>query len=214
MAIRVLIADDHAVVRQGLISALRLEVDIDVVDEASNGREAIDKAIELEPDVIVMDIFMPVCTGLEVTSFLAHRLPQAKVLILTISDREEDLFQAVRFGARGYLPKSASIDDIVAAVRQVAQGEAILSPHIASKLLDEFCREQPHQAQLSAREMEVLTLVGEGLTNHQIAERLVVTPGTVKTYLQRILDKLHLGNRAKAMAYALRRGLVDRETKE
>jgi len=206
--IRVLVADDHAVVRQGLISALRLEGDIDVVGQASNGREAIDKAVELEPDVIIMDISMPGCGGLEATSVLAHQLPQAKVLILTISDREEDLFQAVRFGARGYLLKSASIDDILAAVRQVAEGQAILSPYIAGKLLEEFRREQ--SAPLSPRETEVLTLVGEGLTNCQIAERLVVTPGTVKTYLQRILEKLHLENRAEAMAYALKRGVVDR----
>ena len=160
-----------------------------------------------------MDIFMPGCGGLEATSALAHQLPQAKVLILTVSDREEDLFQAVRFGARGYLLKSASIDDIVAAVRQVASGEAILSPYIAGKLLDEFRRQQPHNVPLSTREMEVLKLVGKGLTNHQIAERLTVTPGTVKTYLQRVVDKLHLGNRAEAMAYALKRGLVNRETK-
>lgn len=207
--IRVLVADDHAIVREGLISALRLEGDIDVVGQASNGREAIDKAVELEPDVIIMDISMPGCGGLEATSVLAHQLPQAKVLILTISDREEDLFQAVRFGARGYLLKSTSIDDILAAVRQVAEGQAILSPYIAGKLLEEFRREQ--SVPLSPRETEVLTLVGKGLTNCQIAERLVVTPGTVKTYLQRILEKLHLGSRSEAMAYALKQGLIDRE---
>jgi len=209
--IRVLVADDHAIVREGLISALRLEGDIDVVGQASNGREAIDKAVELEPDVIIMDISMPGCGGLEATSVLAHQLPQAKVLILTISDREEDLFQAVRFGARGYLLKSASIDDILAAVRQVAEGQAILSPYIAGKLLDEFRKVRLPDVPLSPREMEVLTLVGQGLTNCQIAERLVVTPGTVKTYLQRILEKLHLGSRAEAMAFALKQGLIDRE---
>ncbi len=207
---RVLIADDHAVVREGLISALKLEADIDVVGQAVNGREAIDKGVELKPDVIIMDISMPICGGLEATAVLAQQLPQTKVLILTVSDKEEDLFQAVRFGARGYLLKGVSIDDIVAAVRQVAQGEAILSPRIAGKLLDEFRREQ--SAPLSHRETEVLTLVGKGLTNHQIAEQMVVTPGTVKTYLQRILEKLHLGSRAEAMAYALKRGLIDRET--
>ena len=208
--IRVLVADDHAIVREGLISALRLEGDIDVVGQASNGREAIDKAVELEPDVIIMDISMPGCGGLEATSVLAHQLPQAKVLILTVSDREEDVFKAVRFGARGYLLKSTSIDDIMAAVRQVAEGQAILSPYIAGKLLEEFRREQ--SAPLSPRETEVLTLVGKGLTNCQIAEQLVVTPGTVKTYLQRILEKLHLENRSEAMAYALKQGLIDRET--
>jgi len=210
--IRVLVADDHAIVRQGLISALRLEADIDVVGQATNGMEAIDKAVELEPDVIIMDISMPGCGGLEATSVLVHQLPQAKVLILTISDKEEDLFQAVRFGARGYLLKSASIDDILAAVRQVAEGQAILSPYIAGKLLDEFRKERLPDVPLSPREMEVLTLLGKGLTNCQIAEQLVVTPGTVKTYLQRILEKLHLENRSEAMAFALKQGLIDRET--
>jgi len=212
MAIRVLVVDDHPVVRAGLANVLGAESDIDIVGQARDGREAIDKAVELEPDVIIMDISMPGCGGLEATSVLAHRLPRAKVLILTISDKEEDLFQAVRFGARGYLLKSAAIDDILAAIRQVAEGQAILSPYIAGKLLDEFRKERLPDVPLSPREMEVLTLVGKGLTNHQIAERLVVTPGTVKTYLQRILEKLHLENRAEAMAYALQRGLIDRET--
>lgn len=212
--IRVLVADDHAVVRRGLTSTLRYEPDIEVVGQALNGREAIDKALQLEPDVIIMDIFMPGCGGLEATAALAHRLPQTKVLILTISDREADLFQAVRFGARGYLLKSASIDDIVAAVRQIAKGEAILSPYIASKLLDEFRRKQSHHAPLSLREMEVLSLVGEGLTNREIAERLIIAESTVKTYLQRLLDKLHLTNRAQAIAYAISHGLIEKQAKD
>ena len=211
--IRVLVADDHAIVRQGLISALRLEADIDVVGQASNGREAIDKAVELEPDVILMDIFMPRCSGLEAMVAIKEKLPSTRVLMLTISEREEDLFQAVRFGARGYLLKSASIDDIITAIRQVAEGQAILSPYIAGKLLDEFRKERLPDVPLSPREMEVLTLLGKGLTNRQIAEQLVVTPGTVKTYLQRILEKLHLENRAEAMAYALKQGLIDREAR-
>lgn len=209
--IRVLVADDHAVVRRGLISTLRHESDIEVVGQAANGREAIDKAVELEPDVIIMDIFMPGCGGLEATSALAHRLPQTKVLILTVSDREEDLLQAVRFGARGYLLKSASVDDIAAAIRRVAEGEAIISPYIAGKLLDEFRHEPPHDVSLSLREMEVLRLVGEGLTNREIAERLIIAESTVKTYLQRLLDKLHLENRSQAIGYAISHGLIEKQ---
>jgi len=209
--IRVLVANDHAVVRGGLISTLQHEMDIKVVGEAADGREAIDKAVELEPDVIIMDIFMPGCGGLEATSALAHRLPQAKVLILTVSDREEDLFQAVKFGARGYLLKSASIDNIVAAVRQIAGGGAIISPYLAGKLLGELRREHPGNLTLSVREMEVLRLVGEGLTNRQIADKLFIGESTVKTYLRRLLDKLHLRNRANAIAYAVSHGLVDKQ---
>jgi len=212
MAIRVLIVDDHPVVRAGLANVLGAESDIDIVGQARDGMEAIDKALELQPDVILMDILMPGgCSGLEAMVAIKEKLPSTRVLMLTISEREEDLFQAVRFGARGYLLKSASTDDIVTAIREVAEGQVILSPYIAGKLLDEFRKPFP-DVPLSPREMEVLILVGKGLTNHQIAEQLVVTKGTVKTYLQRILEKLHLENRAEAMAYALKRGLIDRET--
>ena len=210
MAIRVLIVDDHPVVRAGLANVLGAESDIDIVGEARDGVEAIDKALELQPEVILMDILMPGCSGVEAMIAIREKLPTTRVVMLTFSEREEDVFKAVRFGARGYLLKSSSIDDILAAIRQVAEGQAILSPYIAGKLLEEFRREQ--SAPLSPREMEVLTLLGQGLTNHQIAEQLVVTPGTVKTYLQRILEKLHLENRTEAMAYALKRGLIDRET--
>lgn len=207
--IRVLIADDHAVVRRGLVSILGAEPDINIVGEARDGLEAINQAVELEPDVILMDILMPGCGGLEATAALAH-LSQTRVLILTVSDREEDLFQAVRFGARGYLLKSASIDEIVAAIRRVAEGEAILSPYIAGKLLDHFRRGQSPNASLSTRETEVLALVGEGLTNREIADRLIIAESTVKTYLQRLLDKLHLENRAQAIAYAVSHGLIEK----
>ena len=211
MAIRILMVDDHAVVRAGLANVLGAEPDMDIVGQARDGVEAISKAMELKPDVILMDILMPGCSGLEAMVAIKEKLPSTRVLMLTISEREEDLFQAVRFGARGYLLKSASTDDIVTAIREVAEGQVILSPYIAGKLLDEFRKPFP-DVTLSPREMEVLILVGKGLTNHQIAEQLVVTKGTVKTYLQRILEKLHLENRAEAMAYALKRGLIDRET--
>jgi len=212
--IRVLVADDHAIVRRGLTQSLERDPDIKVVAEASNGREAVDKALESQPDVALMDIFMPVYSGLEATAALATQLPQTKVLILTVSENEGDIFQAMELGAHGYLLKSASIDDIVAAVRQAAEGYASLSPYVARKLLVQFRTERTGSIHLSQRELEVLKLAGEGLTNREIADRLVVNPGTVKTYLQRILEKLHLKNRAQAMAYALRHGLVDTKSAE
>ncbi len=206
--IKVLIADDHAVVREGIAASLNNEPDINIVAKVSNGNEAISKTIELKPDVIIMDISMPVCSGLEATSAISQQSPQTKVLIFTISDKEEDLFRAVKFGARGYLLKSATLEEITNAIRQIHKGEAILSSYVAGKLLDEFRKNRTDGNPLSQREGEVLSLVGEGLTNREIAEKLIVSPGTVKTYLQRILEKLHLNNRAEAMAYALKRGLI------
>ena len=206
--IKVLIADDHAVVREGIAALLNNEPDINVVAKVSNGNEAISKVIELKPDVIIIDISMPVCSGLEATSAISQQSPETKVLIFTISDKEEDLFQAVKYGARGYLLKSANLEEITKAIRQIHNGEAILSSYVAGKLLDEFRKNRTDGNPLSQREGEVLALVGEGLTNREIAEKLIVSPGTVKTYLQRILEKLHLNNRAEAMAYALKRGLI------
>ena len=202
--IRVLAVDDHPVVRAGLARLLGAESDIHIVGEARDGLEAINKALELKPDVIIMDIFMPRCSGLEATIAIRQKLPDAKVLILSISDREEDLFQALRFGAQGYLLKSATIIEVADAVRMTAAGEAMLSPHIVTRLVAEL-REKCDEPQLSAREAEVLQLLGEALTNTEIANRLFISESTVRTYLRRLLDKLHLKNRAEAIVYAVRR---------
>ncbi len=204
--ITVLLADDHAVVRAGLTNILRAESDIKIVGEARDGSEAISKALELKPDVILMDIFMPGCSGVEAMVAIRQEIPSANVLILTVSEREEDLFQAVRLGAQGYLLKNADVNEVVNAVRRVAAGEVILSPTIAAKLVAEF-REKADEPKLSPREMEVLRSVGEGLTNTEIANRLFVSESTVRTYLRRLLDKLHLRNRSEATAYATRHHL-------
>ena len=204
--ITVLLADDHAVVRAGLTNILRAESDIKIVGEARDGLEAISKALELKPDVILMDIFMPGCSGVEAMVAIRQEIPSANVLILTVSEREEDLFQAVRLGAQGYLLKNADVNEVVNAVRRVAAGEVILSPTIAAKLVAEF-REKADEPKLSPREMEVLRSVGEGLTNTEIANRLFVSESTVRTYLRRLLDKLHLRNRSEATAYATRHHL-------
>lgn len=205
--ITVLVADDHAVVRTGLATILGEQPDIIIIGEAKDGLEAISKALELKPDVILMDIFMPNCTGLDAMISIRESLPDARVLILTVSEHEDDLFRALRFGAQGYLLKSANIDEVADAVRQVASGEAMLSPHIATRLVAEF-RKKDDEPKLSAREMEVLQLVGEGLTNTRIADRLFISESTVRTYLRRLLDKLHLSHRTEAMAYALRHGVT------
>lgn len=201
--ISVLVVDDHAVVRAGLANILGAESDINIVGEASDGLEAISKALELKPDVILMDIFMPRCSGLEAIVTIKESFPDASVLILTVSDQEEDLFQALRFGAQGYLVKGATIDEVVEAVRRTAAGEVMLSPHIASRLVAEF-RERADEPKLSSREAEVLQLVGEGFTNTEIGNRLFIGESTVRTYLSRLLDKLHLRNRAEAVAYSTR----------
>ncbi len=205
--IKVLVADDHAVVRTGLATILGEQPDIIIIGEAKDGLEAISKALELKPDVILMDIFMPNCTGLDAMISIRESLPDARVLILTVSEHEDDLFRALRFGAQGYLLKSANIDEVADAVRQVASGEAILSPHIATRLVAEF-RQKDDKPKLSARELEVLQLVGEGLTNTRIADRLFISESTVRTYLRRLLDKLHLSHRTEAMAYAVRHGVT------
>jgi DNA-binding NarL/FixJ family response regulator len=202
--IKVLVADDHPVIRAGLAKILGTQSDITIVGEARDGLEAINKALELKPDVILMDIFMPRCSGLEATVAIRQKLPDARLLILTISEREEDLLQALRLGAQGYLLKSAAITEVAEAVRKTAAGEAMLSPSIAARLVAELRQKAEDKTNLSARETEVLQLVGEGLTNTEIANRLFISESTVRTYLHRLLDKLHLKNRAEAIAYAVR----------
>ncbi len=198
---RVLIADDHPVVRAGLVAILRADPNIKVVGEAKDGLEAISKSLELKPDVILMDIFMPGCTGLEVMAAIKDNLPGTKVLILTVSDQEDTVFQALRLGAQGYLLKSASINDVVDGVKRTAAGESMLSPGIVSRLLAEF-RNNSNEPRLSAREIEVLKLLSEGLTNTEIGRRLFIGESTVRTYYRRLLDKLHLKNRVEAATYA------------
>ena len=204
--IRVLIVDDHAVVRAGLSNILGAEPDIRIVGEARDGIEAVEQALELKPDVILMDIFMPRSSGLEAMVAIKKSLPSARVLILTVSEREEDLFDALRFGAQGYLLKSATITEIADGVRRTVAGEAILSGGVASKLIAEF-RGKVDEPKLSIRETEVLQLLGDGLTNTEIADRLFISESTVRTYLHRVLEKLYLRNRSQAIAYAARQHL-------
>jgi two-component system NarL family response regulator len=206
---RVLIVDDHAIVRSGLLSILAGEKNIHVVGEATDGNEAIARAAALQPNVILLDILMPRCTGLEALPVIREKAPDSKILMLTVSAEEKDLFTALKFGAQGYLLKGSGIGEVVSAIRRVASGEVILSPQMAGSLVSEFRQRQSNKEDidLSPRELEVLKLVGDGMTNAEIAEKLFLGESTVRTYLSRLLDKLQLRNRAAAVAFATRRGL-------
>ena len=212
--IKVLVVDDHPVFRRGLISILETVSDFQVVGQAKNGVEAIARAQECQPDVVTMDIRMPEATGVESTAALKQMLPQTKVLILTVSDKDEDLFAAIKAGAKGYLLKNTELDELIDAIRLVAKDEAIVSPVMASRLLAEF--QQPggkkpekEPSTLSLREREVLQLVAEGASNKEIALKLFISETTVKAHLRSILEKLHVRNRTEAVAKATAKGLFN-----
>lgn len=211
---RVLLADDHPLFRDGLATLLRAR-GMDVVGEASNGLEAVEKARALKPDLILMDVNMPQMSGLEATRIVKTERPETKIVILTVSDDDENLFEAIKSGAQGYLLKSLQSQAFFDLLNGVAQGEAPISRGLATKILGEFARHlQQDEAQaankedLTDREKEVLRLVAEGATNRDIAGKLNVTENTVKYHLKNILEKLHLRNRAQAVAYAMQTGLL------
>lgn len=204
--ITVLVVDDHPLVRRGVVESLKEEPEISVVGEAADGAEAVDKARQLSPQVIIMDLQMPRMSGLEAIQALQGDLPQSNILVLTVSEKEQDLFTAIRAGARGYLLKDTTPQELVRGVQHIAQGGVLVSPAMASKLLGELARvPQPvAEANLSQREVEVLQLVAQGASNREIAAALIIAENTVKTHLRHILDKLQLANRSQVAAYAAR----------
>ena len=209
--IKVLVVDDHSLFRRGIISVLAAEDWLEVVGEASDGLQAINKASVLTPDVIVMDLMMPRKSGLEATQLLQTQLPQANILVLTVSESEADLFAAMKFGARGYMLKNAEPEELIQGIIHIARGGVTVSPAMASKLLDELKEmREPVEAipELSHRETEVLQLVAQGKRNKDIAEELFISENTVKTHLRNIMDKLHMANRSQAAAYAVRAGFA------
>jgi len=210
-SIRVLIVDDHAIVRKG-IRALLAEVEyIQVVGEASNGQEAVALAEELNPDVILMDLVMPGVDGIEAIHHIASRQEQARILVLTSFAGDDKVFPAIKAGALGYLLKDSDPADLLQAIQQVHRGEPSLHPVIASKVLQEMqrpSRRPPTPDPLTDRELQVLRLVAKGLGNQEIAEQLVVTEATVRSHVSNILSKLHLANRVQATLYALQEGLT------
>lgn len=213
--IRILIVDDHAIVREGQRALVETEPGMTLVGEATNGEEAIELARILNPDVIFMDLFMPGVDGIEATEVIKAENPQARILVLTSFAEDEKVFRAVKAGASGYLLKDATPDEILTAVRQVYRGEPAMNPTIANKLMRELQRESnlpPTEEPLTERELDILKLVAQGLSNQEIAEELVISERTVRTHVSNILSKLHLANRTQVALYALREGLADLET--
>lgn len=209
--ISVFIADDHPVVRQGLASFLNLQPDIELVGEAADGREAVDMVLDLMPDVVLMDLAMPVVDGIEAIRRIRARSPSTKVIALTSFSEEARLFAAVKAGAAGYLLKDTDPAEIVKGIRMVSNGEALISPAAAAKLMQEFAEGSADKTAepLTTREIEVLRLIARGLSNREIATELVLSEKTVKTHVSNILAKLHLADRTQAALYAVKKRLVD-----
>ena len=216
-AIRVMICDDHALFRRGLVMVLESEDGVEVVGEAEDGDEAIRKATELAPDVVLMDVRMPRVSGIEATRAIAEVVPTTKILMLTVSDEEEDLYDAIKAGANGYLLKEISIEEVATAIRTVVSGQSLISPSMASKLLSEFTnlakkadeRQAAPMPRLTERELEVLKLVAQGMSNREIAGELFISENTVKNHVRNVLEKLHLHSRMEAVVYAVREKLLD-----
>jgi len=212
----VLLVDDHALFREGLAALLSTQEGIEIVGEAASGEEALEKARELLPDVILMDILMPGMGGLDATRKIKEEMPHTRIVMLTVSEEEEDLFEAIKAGAEGYLLKTVKSRDLIDMLLGVLRGEVAVSRIIARKLWEEFAEQAKRQEapsllappHLTRREMEVLRFLSEGLPDKAIASRLGISQRTVKNHVHNILEKLQLQNRVQAAAYALRQGLV------
>ena len=212
--IRVLIADDHAVVRQGLRTLIGTEPGMEVIGEAADGVEAVQMARAFQPDVILLDMVMPRKDGLETIRDIKDENPEARILVLTSFSDDDKVFPAIKSGALGYLLKNASPRTLLGAIRGVHRGEPSMSPAIANILMRELQRKSelpPTEEPLTEREVDVLKQVAQGLTNQEIAEKLFIGEGTVRTHVSNILSKLHLANRTQAALYALREGLAPLE---
>jgi two-component system NarL family response regulator len=217
--VRILLVDDQLLFRKGLRALLEDKEDMEVVGEASDGQQAIDFVLASRPDIVLMDIHMPVCDGIQATRRIKLERPETRIIVLTVSEEDDDLFEAIRGGADGYLLKDLQPEELFESVRGVQRGETPISPAVASKLLNEFRRRPRQEAaetasmDLTARELEVLELVAGGFSNAEIAGRLFIVEGTVKNHLHNILEKLHLQNRVQAAAFAIREGLVEPPTR-
>jgi NarL family two-component system response regulator LiaR len=211
--IKVLLVDDHAIVRKGIIALLETEADILIVGEASNGLEAVRLAESLKPDVILMDLVMPGVNGVDAIRKIKAQEPAARILVLTSFGTDDKVFPALKAGALGYLLKDSNPQELIEAIRQVQQGESWLHPAVARKVLNELMHttEPSASEKLTERETDVLKLLAHGLSNRDIAERLVISEATVRTHVSSLLAKLHLASRTQAALYALREGLASLE---
>lgn len=219
-AYRILLVDDHDLFREGLASLINAQPNLKVIGQALDGLEAYALACQLRPDLIVMDIKMPVCDGLEATRLIRAEWPEARILVLTVHDEDEKLFEAIKHGACGYLLKNTNSTDFIKGVRAALVGEAALSPKLAARLLQEFARlasrpasgeSSPEAHGLTPREQEVLQLLANGLSDKEIASQLSLSLHTVKTHVRNILSKLHANNRRQAASLALREGWVKKK---
>jgi NarL family two-component system response regulator LiaR len=212
--ITVLIVDDHTVVRHGIRALLEAEEGFAVVGEAGSGGEAVLLAADLAPDVVLMDLVMPEMDGVTATRLVKARSPRSQVIVLTSYHEDEHIFPAIRAGALSYLLKGIGLDELTAAVRKAARGEAVMHPHVAARLVQELHGASPEAAllytDLSEREREVLRLIADGRSNAEIAERLIIGERTVKSHVTNILGKLHVADRTQAAIYAWREGIVGR----
>jgi len=215
--IRVLIADDAPLFRRGLYVVLSTEPNIEVVAEAENGEEAIAKAEECAPDVVLMDVRMPRVNGIDAARAIRDSSPSTKIIMLTVSDEDDDLYEAIKAGANSYLLKEVSVEEVPEAIRAVVQGQSLISPSMASKLLNEYTtlakraeeKSQYPAPALTSRELEVLKLVAKGQSNREIGEELFISENTVKNHVRNILEKLHLHSRMEAVIYAVRERLLN-----
>ncbi len=215
--IRVLLVDDHTLFREGIRRLVNEQPDMEIIGEAANGRQAVDRTVELQPDVILMDIAMPDMTGLDATEIIKKQLPQARVLLLTVHDDREYLFRALEVGASGYVLKEAEAQALVMAIQAVHRGEIYLYPSVTRWLVQDYLQrgrsghleEQQRLNDLTDRQQIVLQLLAEGYTNQEIAAELILSPYTIQTHIQNIMQKLNLHSRADLIKYAIRHGLTD-----
>ncbi len=215
--LRVLLVDDQALFRRGLQLVLAEEEEIEVVAEAADGKEAVEKARQLAPDVVLMDVRMPVMSGTEAARHIRSDLPSTRILMLTASEDEADLYEAVKAGANGYLLKDVSVVEVPEAIRAVGRGQSLISPSMASKLLEEFgalarraeAKDPLPAPSLTARELEILRLVAKAMSNREIGAALFISENTVKNHVRNILEKLHMHNRMEAVMYAMQERLID-----
>ena len=210
--IRILIVDDHDIVREGQRALIETEPGMELVGEAKDGIEAVELAKRFQPDVILMDLHMPKKDGVEAITEIKGENPESRILVLTSFNEDEKVYAAIKAGAMGYLLKDSSPQKILKSIRKVYRGETSIGPRIAQKLMREIQRTSdspPTEEPLTTREMEVIKLIAEGLSNQEIAEKLVISERTARTHITHILGKLHLANRTQAAIYALREGLAD-----